>query len=73
MVASNKTMTTMRMMTRQGIGGPERKSRLPSPSLCHLMRCFQHLHEEGVDGRVPDQLEEEEVLQALEADGAQRR
>lgn len=35
------------------------------------MRGLQHLHEEGVDGRVPDELEEEEVLQALEADGAQ--
>ena len=34
---------------------------------------FQHLHEEGVDGGVSDELEEEEVLQALEADGAQRR
>lgn len=32
---------------------------------------FQHLHEEGVDGRVPDELEEEQVLQALQADGAQ--
>lgn len=37
-----------------------------------LQRSLQHLHEEGVDGRVPDELEEEEVLQALEADGAQR-
>lgn len=41
--------------------------------LCHLMRCFEHLHEEGVDGRVPDKLKEEQVLQTLEADGAQRR
>ena len=38
--------------------------------LSHLVRGLQHLHEEGVDGRVPDELEEEEVLQALEADGA---
>lgn len=37
------------------------------------MGGFQHLHEEGVDGRVPDEFEEEEVFQALEADGAQGR
>lgn len=37
------------------------------------MRGLQHLHEEGVDGRVANQLEEEQVLEALEADGAQRR
>lgn len=35
------------------------------------MRRFKHLHQEGVDGRVTDQFEEEQVLQALEADGAQ--
>lgn len=34
-----------------------------------LQGCLQHLHEEGVDGGVPDQLEEEEVLQALQPDG----
>lgn len=34
---------------------------------------LQHLHEEGVDGRVPDELEEEQVLQALEPDGTQCR
>lgn len=50
-----------------------RRRRAPSSPLCHLMRGLQHLHEEGVDGRVADQLEEEQVLQALEADGAQRR
>lgn len=38
---------------------------------CDLMRRLQHLHQEGVDGRVADELEEEEMLQALEADGAQ--
>lgn len=38
-----------------------------------LQRGLQHLHEEGVDGRVPDELEEEEMLQALQADGAQGR
>lgn len=38
---------------------------------CDLMRSLQHLHEESVDGRVADQLEEEQVLQTLEADGAQ--
>lgn len=32
---------------------------------------LQHLHEEGVDGGVPNELEEEEVLQAFQADGAQ--
>lgn len=42
-------------------------------ALCHLVRGLEHLHQEGVDGRVPDQLEEEEVLQALQADGAQGR
>lgn len=36
------------------------------------MRRFEHLHEEGVDGRVTDELEEEQVLQTLEADGAER-
>lgn len=49
---------------RGGRGGPG------PAGLSHLVRGFQHLHEEGVDGRVPDELEEEEVLQALEADGA---
>lgn len=38
---------------------------------CDLMRRLQHLHQEGVDGRVADELEEEEMLQTLEADGAQ--
>lgn len=38
-----------------------------------LMWGLQHLHEEGVDGRVPDELEEEQVLQALEPDGTQCR
>ncbi len=38
---------------------------------CDLMRSLQHLHQERVDGRVPDQLEEEQMLQTLEADGAQ--
>lgn len=38
---------------------------------CDLMRSLQHLHQEGVDRRVPDQLEEEQMLQTLEADGAQ--
>lgn len=40
---------------------------------CDLMRRLQHLHQEGVDRRVPDQLEEEQMLQALEANGAQGR
>lgn len=40
---------------------------------CDLMRSLQHLHQEGVDGRIPDQLEEEQMLKTLEADGAQGR
>ena len=40
---------------------------------CDLMRCLQHLHQESVDRCVPDQLEEEQVLQAFEANGAQGR
>lgn len=38
---------------------------------CDLMWSLQHLHEESVDGRVSDQLEEEQMLQTLEADGSQ--
>lgn len=38
-----------------------------------LVGGFEHLHEEGVDGGVPDELEEEEVLEAFEADGTQGR
>jgi len=38
---------------------------------CDLMRSLQHLHQEGVDRRVPDEFEEEQMLQTLEADGAQ--
>ena len=38
---------------------------------CDLMWCLQHLHQESVDRRVANQLEEEQMLQALEADGAQ--
>ncbi len=34
-------------------------------------RALQHLQQERVDGRVADQLEEEEVLQTLEADAAE--
>ena len=37
------------------------------------MRRLQHLHQEGVDRRVADQLKEEQVLQALQTNGAQRR
>lgn len=36
-----------------------------SPPLGELVRRFKHLHQEGVDGRVADQFEEEQVLQAL--------
>lgn len=60
---------------QKGEGGEEdgqMRRRAPAFPLCHLMRGLQHLHEEGVDGRVTDQLEEEQVLEALEADGAQR-
>lgn len=38
---------------------------------CDLVRRLQHLHQESVDGRVADELEEEQMLQTLEADGAQ--
>lgn len=33
--------------------------------------ALQHLHEEGVDGSVADQLVEEQVLQTLETDGTE--
>lgn len=49
------------------------QSSTPPSLLCHLMWRFQHLHEEGVDGRVADELEKEQVLQTLEADGAKCR
>lgn len=38
---------------------------------CDLMWSLQHLHQEGIDGCVSDQLEEEQMLQTLEANGAQ--
>lgn len=37
------------------------------------MRSFKHFHEESVDRCVTDQLKEEQVLQALQADGSQGR
>lgn len=40
--------------------------------LGELVRGLQHLHQEGVNGCVPNQFEEEEVLQAFQTDGAQR-
>lgn len=39
--------------------------------LSQLVRRLQHLHQEGVDGRVADQFKEEQMLQALQTDGAQ--
>lgn len=54
-------------------GGPSIQTRRVGGGLGHLVGRLQHLHEEGVYGRVPDELEEEQVLQALEADGAQGR
>lgn len=36
-----------------------------------MVGSFKHFHEESVNRRVADQLEEEQVLQALQADGAQ--
>lgn len=48
-----------------GAGSSQRGARLSSD----LQGCLQHLHEEGVNGGVPDQLKEEEVLQALQPDG----
>lgn len=44
---------------------------MPAP-LGELVRGLQHLHQEGVNGCVPNQFEEEQVLQAFQADGAQR-
>lgn len=41
-------------------------------SLRHLMGGLQHFHEEGVDGRVPNELEEKQVFETLEADGSER-
>lgn len=46
------------------------RGKLPS---CDLMWSLQHLHQEGVDRCVSNQLEEEQMLQTLEADGAQCR
>ena len=43
--------------------------RLP---LGQLVGSLQHLHQEGVDGCVTNQLEEEQVFQTLQANGAQR-
>ena len=37
------------------------------------MGGLQHLHEEGVDGGVTNQLEEEQMLQALQTNGTQCR
>lgn len=56
----------------QGHGGPGSGQREARPS-SDLQGCLQHLHEEGVNGGVPDQFKEEEVLQALQPDGPQRR
>lgn len=38
-----------------------------------MMGSFKHFHEESVDRCVTDQLKEEQVLQALQADGSQGR
>lgn len=53
--------------------GGARDWRVGGRGLGGLMWGLQHLHEEGVNGRVPDELEEEQVLQALEPDGTQCR
>lgn len=37
------------------------------------MGSLEHLHEEGINGGVADELEEEQVFQTLEADGAEGR
>lgn len=47
---------------------------LTGPNLAplgELVRRFKHLHQEGVDGRVTNQFKEEQVLQALQTNGAQ--
>lgn len=41
--------------------------------LRQMMGSFKHFHEESVDRCVTDQLKEEQVLQALQADGSQGR
>lgn len=41
--------------------------------LRQMMWSFKHFHEESVDRCVTDQLKEEQVLQALQADGSQGR
>lgn len=46
---------------------------LPATGSGDLEWGLEHLHEKGVDGRVPDQLEEEEVLEAFQPNGSQRR
>lgn len=38
---------------------------------CDLMWSLQHLHKKGVNRCVPYELEEEQMLQTLEADRAQ--
>lgn len=55
-------------------GGTEEREPVEDSSLLsHLVGSFQHLHQEGVDRRVAYELEEEEVLQALQANGAKGR
>lgn len=44
-----------------------------APPLGELVRRLQHLHQEGVNGRITNQFKEEQVLQALQTDGAQCR
>lgn len=41
-----------------------------APPLGELVRGLQHLHQESVNRRVPDEFEEEQMLQALQANGA---
>lgn len=56
-------------------GGPGEREDGAGPgqaSLSELVGSLQHLHQEGVDGGVTNQLKEEQVLQTLQTNGAQR-
>lgn len=50
------------------VGNPGVHQILTGPNLAplgELVRRLEHLHQEGVDGRVTNQFKEEQVLQAL--------
>lgn len=64
-----KTPGTWPLPTRpQGLASPSdvHSSSVETPRLClgsgQLVGCLEHLHEEGVDGSVTNELEEKQVL-----------